>query len=54
MAGRKSCQGCIYFRAIGVSNMHFACHYMHDTGESRGCPPEKCDKKKTAEKNNYG
>lgn len=22
------------------------CHYLHDTGELRGCDPDQCDKKK--------
>ena len=49
MAIKKRCRGCVYRRPIGNLGSYQACHYMHDTGEPRGCPPEKCDKKKTAE-----
>lgn len=46
---RKRCDGCIYRRPIGPLGTLAVCHYMYDTGNPRGCPPEKCDKKKTAE-----
>lgn len=38
---RQSCIGCIYHRRIGEIG-NWGCHYMLDTGEPRGCPPEDC------------
>lgn len=41
------CKGCKYYRHLGnVDAPLKACHYCYDTGISRGCPPEECDKKK--------
>lgn len=44
---RKSCEGCIYHRALATHGHGFVkyCNYLLDTGKPRGCPPEKCDKK---------
>ena len=44
---RKSCEGCIYHRALATHGYGFVkyCNYLLDTGKPRGCPPEKCDKK---------
>jgi hypothetical protein len=44
---RKSCEGCIYHRALATHGQGFVkyCNYLLDTGKPRGCPPEKCDKK---------
>lgn len=40
------CKGCRYYRKLGnVDAPLKACHYCYDTGISRGCPPEKCDKR---------
>ena len=40
------CEGCRYYRKLGnVDAPLKACHYCYDTGISRGCPPEECDKK---------
>lgn len=38
----KKCELCYFRKSIGRSL--FACHYMLDTGEPRGCDPEGCDK----------
>lgn len=38
---RQSCIGCIYHRRLGEIGS-WGCHYMLDTGEPRGCPPEDC------------
>lgn len=40
------CKGCKYYRKLGnVDAPLKACHYCYDTGISRGCPPEECDKR---------
>lgn len=40
------CKGCRYYRKLGnVDAPLKACHYCYDTGISRGCPPEECDKR---------
>lgn len=44
MAERKSCRGCVYHRRIGNVGSYKVCHYLIDTGEPRGCPPDKCEK----------
>lgn len=49
MAERKSCKDCVYFRSYGNGAPKF-CHYMIDTGQRRGCPASKCDKKIVAKK----
>lgn len=38
----KKCKLC-YFRK-NISGNLFACHYMLETGEPRGCDPKDCDK----------
>lgn len=44
---RKSCSGCIYRRGIGaLGSKYTVCHYLLDTGKPRGCPAERCDKKR--------
>lgn len=46
---RASCKGCIHHRNIsGV--VGYGCHYCIDTGELRGCPADKCNKKMTRRK----
>lgn len=43
------CKGCRYYRKLGnVDAPLKACHYCYDTGISRGCPPEECDKREEA------
>lgn len=43
---RASCLGCAHYRPLNeVRSGSRACHYILDTGESRGCPPENCTKK---------
>lgn len=42
---RPSCKGSLYRRPIGRNSRYTICHYMIDTGEMRGCPADKCDKK---------
>lgn len=39
---RKSCEGCRYYRYIATSGTYLGCHYMLDTGKSRGCDPAHC------------
>lgn len=41
---RRTCNGCIHRRPISTNHVT-ACHYILDTGEPRGCPPENCTKK---------
>lgn len=41
---RKSCKGCRYFRSLAIGRNYFVCHYMLDTGQSRGCDPGHCTK----------
>lgn len=38
----KKCKLC-YFRKK-LAGETFACHYMLETGEPRGCDPKDCDK----------
>jgi transcriptional regulator with XRE-family HTH domain len=44
----KGCKGCRHWRPLGrqgheyVSEIQFACHYLYDTGQMRGCPPSQC------------
>lgn len=44
----KTCGGCIYYRNFirGIKTSR-ACHYLHDTGEPRGCPIKGCTRKRT-------
>ena len=43
---RPHCKGCRYYRHISSSPGNNGCHYMHDTGELRGCTAEECGKNK--------
>ncbi|MFR9183783.1 MAG: hypothetical protein ACLVMF_08915 [Christensenellales bacterium] len=45
MAGRKSCQGCIYHKLANESLWY--CGYILVTGQPRGCSADKCIRKKT-------
>ena len=47
---RKSCEGCYHYRWVGGPKTEMACHYMFDMGIPRGCPAEKCDKKRLGKK----
>ena len=43
---RESCEGCIYHRSLSDCSKGVpGCHYCLDTGNPRGCPIDKCDKK---------
>ena len=46
-----TCRGCIYFRSLSENspNMKHYCNYLLDTGNTRDCPAENCDKKLTKE-----
>lgn len=33
----KGCEGCKYWRVLNAS--FYACHYLLDNSQSRGCPP---------------
>lgn len=39
---RKSCIGCGHHRHLTADENGYACHYILDTGYSRGCPASKC------------
>ena len=41
---------CIYKAPLGNGGKERCCYYMVITGHSRGCPPDQCDKYKTAER----
>jgi hypothetical protein len=44
----KPCAGCAHYRSeTGSRGGKEICHYILDTGEPRGCPPEECDKRTT-------
>ena len=45
------CRGCVYFRSLSENNpnMKHYCNYLLDTGNTRDCPAESCDKKLTKE-----
>ena len=47
----KTCKGCVYFRSLSENNpnMKHYCNYLLDTGNTRDCPAESCDKKLTKE-----
>lgn len=47
---RETCKGCKYLKQ-DWSHTGYYCHYMIDTGERRGCPADKCDKKVKRGKN---
>ena len=45
------CRGCVYFRSLSENNpnlKHYS-NYLLDTGNTRDCPAESCDKKLTKE-----
>ena len=46
-----TCRGCVYFRSLSENNpnMKHYCNYLLDTGNTRDCPAESCDKKLTKE-----
>ena len=46
-----TCRGCIYFRSLSENkpNLKHYCNYLLDTGNTRDCPAESCDKKLTLE-----
>lgn len=46
-----TCRGCIYFRSLSENkpNLKHYCNYLLDTGNTRDCPAESCDKKLTEE-----
>ena len=46
---KNSCKGCVHWKTISHCWDLKACHYYLDTGELRGCPADKCDKKDTDE-----
>lgn len=41
MKKKSECAGCAYWRVLGTSQgpKLWACHYLIDTGKSRGCEP---------------
>ena len=45
------CRGCVYYRSLSENspNMKHYCNYLLDTGNTRDCPAEHCDKKTTKE-----
>lgn len=49
---RKSCLGCVHYRSLSnVVKSEWHCLYILDNnGKPRGCPPENCTKKETAQK----
>ncbi|MEG1942216.1 MAG: hypothetical protein RRY54_06410 [Angelakisella sp.] len=43
MNERASCTECVHRRGITSMEPNYTvCHYLLDTGEPRGCPPECC------------
>lgn len=44
---RESCKGCIHHKNLtgDYRDKKKYCNYMLDTGEKRGCPPDKCTRK---------
>lgn len=50
---RASCEGCIYRRWLSGNRPYTACHYCYDTGTPRGCPADRCNKKKLGTKKNH-
>ena len=47
----KTCRGCVYYRSLSENspNLQHYCNYLLDTGNTRDCPAESCDKKLTKE-----
>ena len=46
----KTCRGCVYYRSLSESSRGKPyCNYLLDTGNTRDCPAESCDKKLTKE-----
>lgn len=46
---RTSCRGCIHRRGLGGKGSKYTvCHYILDTGSPRGCPADRCTRKKVA------
>ena len=47
----NTCRGCIYFRSLSENSpsLKHYCNYLLDTGNTRDCPAESCDKKLTWE-----
>ena len=47
----KTCRGCVYYRSLSENspNLQHYCNYLLDTGNTRDCPAESCDKKLTEE-----
>lgn len=40
---RKSCEGCSHYKPLLETNRtNYGCHYILDTGKSRGCPVDNC------------
>lgn len=51
----KPCAGCAHYRSsTGSRGGEEICHYILDTGEPRGCPPERCNKRETQAPQNRG
>lgn len=47
----EHCGGCMYLGTLsGCKSSYPCCDYILQTGHSRGCPVEKCDKKKLGER----
>ena len=45
-----TCRGCVYYRSLSESSRGKPyCNYLLDTGNTRDCPAESCDKKLTEE-----
>ena len=45
-----TCRGCVYYRSLSESSRGKPyCNYLLDTGNTRDCPAENCDKKLTKE-----
>lgn len=45
-----TCRGCVYYRSLSESSRGKPyCNYLLDTGNTRDCPAESCDKKLTKE-----
>ena len=45
-----TCRGCVYYRPLSESSRGKPyCNYLLDTGNTRDCPAESCDKKLTEE-----
>ena len=42
---KSKCFGCRYWRLVCSAATGYACHYCYDTGHSRGCKAEECNKR---------